>query len=75
VASLSPIPIIVYNIPAFTGIDMSEQTILKIAEHENIIGIKENSGILFQSLFLSLSLFECLYLSGKTTKKKKKTKT
>lgn len=44
VAQASPIPVIIYNIPACTGIDLSAETVTAIAEHENIIGIKDSGG-------------------------------
>ncbi|MDB5082444.1 MAG: hypothetical protein JWP00_4368 [Chloroflexi bacterium] len=43
-ADASPIPVILYNMPAYAGIDMSVDTVLKLAEHPNIIGLKESSG-------------------------------
>jgi 4-hydroxy-2-oxoglutarate aldolase len=43
-AEASPIPIVLYNMPAYAGIDMSVDTILKLAAHPNIIGLKESSG-------------------------------
>jgi 4-hydroxy-tetrahydrodipicolinate synthase len=47
-ADASPLPIIMYNIPGRTGINMSSATTLKLAEHPNIIGIKEASCIIEQ---------------------------
>jgi len=44
IAERSPIPIILYNVPAFTGIDLSAETIIELAGHSNIIGLKESSG-------------------------------
>jgi len=44
VANASPIPVILYNMPACTGIDLSAETVALIAEHENIIGIKDSGG-------------------------------
>ncbi len=44
VASDSPSPVIIYNMPANSGIDMDAQTILAAAGHENIIGIKDSGG-------------------------------
>jgi len=44
IADHSPIPIILYNVPAFTGIDLSVETIAELAHHPNIIGLKESSG-------------------------------
>ncbi|MBN9390485.1 MAG: dihydrodipicolinate synthase family protein [Chloroflexi bacterium] len=43
-ADASPIPIILYNMPSYAGIDLSLETILKLAEHPNIIGLKESGG-------------------------------
>jgi 4-hydroxy-2-oxoglutarate aldolase len=44
VAEASPIPILIYNMPANSGLDMSAKTVLRIAEHPNIIGIKDSDG-------------------------------
>jgi len=44
VADASEIPVIVYNIPANSGIDMNAETILSMAEHPNIIGLKDSGG-------------------------------
>jgi 4-hydroxy-2-oxoglutarate aldolase len=44
IADQSPIPIILYNVPANTGINMSADTIVPLSEHGNIIGLKDSSG-------------------------------
>jgi 4-hydroxy-2-oxoglutarate aldolase len=44
IAERSSIPIILYNVPVFTGIDLSAETIIELAQHPNIIGLKESSG-------------------------------
>ncbi|MBW1779873.1 MAG: dihydrodipicolinate synthase family protein [Deltaproteobacteria bacterium] len=44
IADRSPIPIILYNVPAFTGVDLSAETIIELGRHPNIIGLKESSG-------------------------------
>jgi 4-hydroxy-2-oxoglutarate aldolase len=44
VAGESNLPIMLYNVPANTGIDMSAETVLAAAEHRNIISIKDSSG-------------------------------
>lgn len=44
IADGSPIPIILYNVPGFTGIDLSVETVSALAQHPNIIGLKESSG-------------------------------
>ena len=43
VADAAPIPILVYNVPAFTGIDLTPATILALAEHPRIVGMKDSS--------------------------------
>ncbi len=43
-AESSSIPLILYNMPAYTGIDLSSETVLRLAEHPNIIGLKESGG-------------------------------
>lgn len=44
VADRSPIPVIVYNFPQATGYDISADLVIELAEHPNLIGIKESSG-------------------------------
>ncbi len=44
VADASPIPVLVYNVPKFTHIDLDAQTISCMAEHPNIIGVKDSGG-------------------------------
>lgn len=44
VAEASPIPILVYNIPQFTGVPLAPDLVIKLAEHPNIVGIKDSSG-------------------------------
>ena len=43
VADESPIPLLVYNVPAFTGIDFAPATLLAMAEHPRIVGAKDSS--------------------------------
>jgi 4-hydroxy-2-oxoglutarate aldolase len=44
VADASPIPILLYSVPQFTGISLETPEILTLAEHPNIAGIKDSSG-------------------------------
>ena len=39
--AIYPLPLIIYNVPSRTGVDISVETIVKLARIENIIGIKE----------------------------------
>ncbi|WMJ81087.1 4-hydroxy-tetrahydrodipicolinate synthase [Clostridium sp. MB40-C1] len=42
------IPIIVYNVPGRTGLNLAPKTLLKLTELKNIVGVKEASGDLSQ---------------------------
>jgi 4-hydroxy-2-oxoglutarate aldolase len=44
VADSSPIPILLYSVPQFTGITLETPEILALAAHPNIAGIKDSSG-------------------------------
>ena len=44
VADRSPIPILIYSVPVFTNYDMPAELVAELAEHPNIIGIKESGG-------------------------------
>jgi 4-hydroxy-2-oxoglutarate aldolase len=48
VADASPIPVMIYNVPKFTGVNMSAATVARAAEHPNIIGIKDTTGNIVQ---------------------------
>ncbi len=48
IADACPVPVILYNIPGRTGINMSSATTLTLAQHPNIVGIKEASCIIEQ---------------------------
>lgn len=50
IADACPVPVIMYNIPGRTGINMTPETVLTLAEHANIIGIKEASCIIEQCM-------------------------
>jgi 4-hydroxy-tetrahydrodipicolinate synthase len=49
IATISPVPVILYNVPARTGLNMSAETTLKLAkECKSIVAIKEASGNIAQ---------------------------
>jgi 4-hydroxy-2-oxoglutarate aldolase len=71
VADASPIPVLVYSIPQFTGVEVPASLVERLAEHPNICGIKESWGKLpvieeilasapkrFQTLVGSASILE-----------------
>lgn len=45
----SPLPLILYNVPTRTGVNMEAETVIRLAEAcDNIVAVKEASGILSQ---------------------------
>jgi 4-hydroxy-2-oxoglutarate aldolase len=44
VSDRSPLPVIIYNFPQATGYDIPAEVVIELAEHPNVIGIKESSG-------------------------------
>jgi dihydrodipicolinate synthase/N-acetylneuraminate lyase len=44
VADRSPLPVMIYNVPPFTGYNMPPEIVIELAGHPNVIGIKESSG-------------------------------
>lgn len=52
IAANSPVPIIVYNVPGRTGVNMTAETTLKLAQVPNIIATKEASGNLNQISYI-----------------------
>ncbi len=43
-ADRSPLPILLYNIPQNTGVTLAPATVAALAQHEQIVGIKDSSG-------------------------------
>lgn len=65
VAQVSPVPVLLYNVPGRTASNMLPSTVLKLAAHKNIIGIKEASGDLGQAMEILRSAPEgFLVISG-----------
>ena len=44
IAEATTIPMIIYNVPGRTVVDMSNETIVRLAQFSNIVGVKEASG-------------------------------
>jgi dihydrodipicolinate synthase/N-acetylneuraminate lyase len=44
VCDRSPLPVLIYNFPQATGYDIPAEVVVELAEHPNLIGIKESSG-------------------------------
>jgi 4-hydroxy-tetrahydrodipicolinate synthase len=50
IANVSPLPLILYNVPGRTASNLTPETILRLAKNKNIIGVKEASGNLEQCM-------------------------
>src|SRR5881409_2838022 len=44
VAEASPVPVIIYNVPVFTGVPLQSKLVIELAKHPNIRGMKDSSG-------------------------------
>ena len=44
VADASPVPVVLYNVPGRTGVNMQAATTIALSDHNNIVAIKEASG-------------------------------
>nr|XP_058910746.1 4-hydroxy-2-oxoglutarate aldolase, mitochondrial isoform X18 [Kogia breviceps] len=44
VADLSPIPVVLYSVPANTGLDLPVDAVVTLSKHPNIVGIKDSGG-------------------------------
>ncbi len=54
VAAATALPVIIYNIPGRTGVNIAVDTMARLAEVENIVGVKESTG----SLATASEIFE-----------------
>ena len=48
IADASPVPIVVYNVPGRVGVNLQAATCVELAQHPNVIAVKEASGNLQQ---------------------------
>jgi Dihydrodipicolinate synthase/N-acetylneuraminate lyase len=54
IADSSPVPVILYNMPANTGFNLTPECVREVSEHPGIIGIKDTSGDIVQITRLCL---------------------
>lgn len=52
VADISTVPVILYNVPGRTGCNLQPKTVAALAEHPNIVALKEASGNMAQFMEL-----------------------
>jgi 4-hydroxy-2-oxoglutarate aldolase len=44
VADAAPIPVLLYSVPANTGVDLPAASVARLARHPNVIGLKDSGG-------------------------------
>lgn len=69
VADASPLPVLLYNIPAYAHVVLSPENVQALATHENVIGMKDSAGnlpVLAQYLEAQSPSFRVLTGSGGT---------
>jgi 4-hydroxy-tetrahydrodipicolinate synthase len=64
IADASPVPVILYNVPGRTASNIEAITTLTLANHDNIIGIKEASGNIEQAMRIARSKTENFFLTS-----------
>ncbi len=65
IADASPVPVLLYNVPGRTVTNINADTIVTLAAHPNIIGIKDAGGSIEQSMELAARVPEdFILLSG-----------
>lgn len=48
IADATPLPVMIYNIPGRTAVNVLPDTLVRLAEHQRIVAVKESSGDLMQ---------------------------
>jgi 4-hydroxy-2-oxoglutarate aldolase len=56
VADASPLPLLLYDVPKFTHVQIPTDAVLMLSRHERIVGIKDSSGDLARLLELSAAV-------------------
>lgn len=65
IAESNPLPVVLYNVPARTGVNLLPETVARLSEVKPIVGIKEAAGSLEQvSKIISLCRKDFVVLSG-----------
>lgn len=44
VADSSPVPVVLYSVPANTGLELPLDAVMQLSQHPNILGIKDSGG-------------------------------
>jgi 4-hydroxy-tetrahydrodipicolinate synthase len=65
IAEAVQLPIVLYNVPGRTGSDLANETVAALAEHPNIVGIKDATGDMGRISWMHANIREPFaYLSG-----------
>ena len=64
VADACDAPLLLYNVPGRTCCDLTNQSIIELSEHTNIVGVKDATGDLERAKALFSELEDFLFLSG-----------
>jgi 4-hydroxy-tetrahydrodipicolinate synthase len=64
ISEATPLPIVLYNVPGRTSVNMSVDTTLRLSELRNIVGIKEYADLAQMSQIISGAREDFLVLSG-----------
>ena len=62
IAKSTSLPVVLYNVPGRTGVNMLPETVVALAKIDNIVGIKEASGSLVQATEIIKNTDESFYL-------------
>ena len=54
VADCSPVPVVLYSVPANTGLDLPLDAVVTLSQHPNIHGLKDSGGDVRHALFDSV---------------------
>lgn len=57
VADNAPVPVLLYNVPRNTGVDLPLESVVRLSGHPNIVGIKESGGDMVK---IGRMVHECL---------------
>lgn len=63
-ADHSPVPVLLYDVPVYTGASFDASTIVQMAKHENVIGVKDSTADIgrFKKLAEAMKFIEDRYL-------------
>ena len=64
ISEATPLPIVLYNVPGRTGVNMSAETTIRLSELRNIVGVKEHPDLPQMSLIISHAREDFVVLSG-----------